>query len=116
MSLDAHEGYLKYRGKCKEMSEALVAENPDLRLVRGHYWDPWWNREEPHWWCVDADGVIHDPTREQFPSKGVTEFYTEFNGMVACEQCGDAVEEANAVACGNYMTCSNRCAHRLVGL
>jgi hypothetical protein len=30
--------YMKYRGKCKEMSEALVKENPKLRLVRGHYY------------------------------------------------------------------------------
>ena len=41
--MDEQSDYLKYRGKCKEMSEALVANNPALRLVRGHYWCPIWN-------------------------------------------------------------------------
>ena len=34
------------RGKCKEYSEQLVTERPDLRLVRGHYWCPIWNSNE----------------------------------------------------------------------
>ncbi len=31
--------YLKYRGKCKEMSEQLCATDPTLTLVRGYYVD-----------------------------------------------------------------------------
>ena len=33
------DDYQRYRGKCKEMSEALIAADPSLRLVRGHYYD-----------------------------------------------------------------------------
>lgn len=32
--------YAKYRGKCKEMSEEAVAQDPSLRLVRGYYHCP----------------------------------------------------------------------------
>ncbi|HNV67896.1 MAG TPA: hypothetical protein PKN60_12325, partial [Bacteroidales bacterium] len=63
--------YLKFRGKCKEMSEAAVLEDPTLRLVRGHYWCPLWDRNEQHWWCVKPDGTIVDPTARQFPSRGL---------------------------------------------
>ena len=38
--------YLKYRGKCKEFCEELVRENPDLTMVRGHYWCPNSNKSE----------------------------------------------------------------------
>ena len=41
---EAHEGYTKFRGKCKQMSEEAVAADPTLRLVRGHYFCPFWAR------------------------------------------------------------------------
>jgi hypothetical protein len=107
--------YLKYRGKCKEMSEALVAEDPTLTLVRGHYFCPIWNRDEPHWWCVKQDGTIVDPTARQFPSAGGG-IYTPFNGMVACAECGKEVPEADAVFDSNYAFCSGKCNMRFVGL
>lgn len=47
--------YLKFRGKCKELSEAACAEDPSLALVRGHYYCPIWNVTEPHWWTVRPD-------------------------------------------------------------
>jgi hypothetical protein len=49
--------YEKYRGKCKEMSEALVLENPTLILIRGRYHCPFWG-EQAHWWCKKSDGTI----------------------------------------------------------
>lgn len=109
------EGYRRFRGRCKELSEALVAENPTLTLVRGHYFCPIWNRDEPHWWAVAQDGTIHDPTRHQFPSAGHGE-YTPFDGTVTCAECGNDVPEAQAVPMGNYACCSERCARRLVGI
>jgi hypothetical protein len=108
------EDYKKYRGKCREMSEALVAENPALTLVRGHYLCPFWG-EQAHWWCKDAEGNIVDPTARQFPSKG-NGLYVEFDGFFTCENCGKRVAEEDAVPCGRYPTCSQRCAMRLVGL
>lgn len=107
--------YLQFRGKCKELSEAEVARDPSLRLVRGHYFCPLWNREEPHWWCVRPDGAIVDPSARQFPSKG-TGIYTEFNGMVSCAQCGKEVPEEEARFDSRYAFCSSRCNMRFVGL
>lgn len=108
--------YLKYRGKCKEFAEALSKEN-GYTLVRGWYYDPIWNREEAHWWCVDAEGNIHDPTSKQFPSGGVAEFYRPFEGYFECAECGAKVKEADVVDMGNsYTVCSDRCALALVGL
>ena len=108
--------YQKYRGKCKEFCEELVKKCPDLRMVRGHYWDPIWNRDEPHWWCVDKDGVINDPTRFQFPSGGVAEYYTEFDGNVDCAECSKTMKEDDASFYGNYAFCSSKCTMRFVGL
>jgi hypothetical protein len=112
----SESNYSRYRGKCKEMSEALVAENPVLRLVRGHYWEPMWNRDEPHWWCVNPDGEIIDPTRLQFPSGGIAEFYTEFDGTCECANCGKEFNEQDGRFDSNYAFCSSSCNMRFVGL
>lgn len=106
--------YLKYRGKCKEMSEELCASNPTLRLVRGHYWCPIWG-DQPHWWCKQPDGTVIDPSKNQFPSKGCGT-YTEFNGIIPCSNCGKAVTEEEADIEGNYAFCSYECHGRFVGV
>jgi hypothetical protein len=66
------DDYAKYRGRCREMSEALCAQDSTLTLVRGHYFCPFWG-EQAHWWCQRSDGTIVDPTARQFPSKGAGE-------------------------------------------
>lgn len=109
-----NDDYAKYRGKCKEMSEALVAQDPTLRLVRGYYYDYDWGRQQ-HWWCEKPDGTVVDPTKDQFPSRGLG-IYEEFDGTVECEECGRVVQEGDAVMCGNYPCCSDICACRLVGV
>lgn len=111
----AAEGYRLYRGRCKELSDAACAADPTLRLVRGHYWCPMWNTEEPHWWTVRQDGSIYDPSREQFPSRG-SGVYTEFNGLIPCAECGKEVREEDADIDGNYAFCSYRCHGRFVGV
>ena len=107
--------YLQYRGRCKELSEAAVAQDPTLKLTKGHYFCPIWNSEEPHWWCVRPDGSIHDPSAKQFPSKGLG-IYTEFDGTFECAECGKAVAEDDALYESNYAFCSSRCLMRFVGL
>lgn len=107
--------YLRYRGKCKEMSEAAVADDPTLTLVRGWYYCPIWNREEQHWWYKRADGSIHDTTAKQFPSAGAGE-YREFDGWTVCEQCGKDIHEDEMIPCGPYPVCSSQCGRRLVGV
>ena len=110
--------YIIYRGKCKEACEALQKVIPELELVRGHYFDCVWNSNEAHWWLVDSDGNIVDPTANQFPTKGkMTDMYVPFNGIISCEQCGKSTKEEDAIIMGNghYAVCSNSCAQKLVG-
>lgn len=111
--MNTETDYAKYRGKCKGMAEAAVAANPALRLVRGHYYCPFWG-EQPHWWCVDENGEIHDPTAAQFPSKGAGE-YVEFNGMISCEYCGEEVAEKDACIVHGHAYCSEKCYGHDVG-
>lgn len=108
--------YLKFRGKCKELSEALAAKHPNYTLVRGFYYEPLWSREEQHWWCVDEQGTIHDPSRKQFPSGGIPEFYKAFDGMIDCAECGNQVAEDQARLDGRYAFCSYECNGKFVGV
>ncbi len=107
--------YQKYRGKCKEMSEALCKENPELTLVRGHYYCPIWDSDEPHWWCTKPDGTIVDPTKLQFPSKGHG-IYTPFNGYCECANCGKEILEEEATTDGRFAFCSLTCYGQFVGV
>lgn len=112
-----NDNYLKFRGKCKELCEEAIKEDPTLRLVRGHYWCPMWNSEEQHWWTVREDGSIYDPSVLQFPSGATgTGIYTEFNGVVECAECGKEVLEENARFDGRYAFCSHTCICKFVGL
>lgn len=99
--------YMKYRGRCKEMSEELISRRPELILVRGYYLCPSWGKQ-PHWWCVDKDGTVIDPTKDQFPSKGFGE-YVEFDGFFDCSNCGKRVSEEECNPYGNYVFCSGEC-------
>lgn len=112
--MDNIEGYIKYRGKCKELAEQAVEQDITLTLVRGHYWCPFWGLQ-PHWWCVTPDGDVYDPTAAQFPSNGEGD-YIPFNGIVECSQCGKETSESEAYLHGNYALCSLECQFRFVGL
>lgn len=107
--------YLRYRGKCKEASEALIAADPSLKLVRGHYYCPIWGEQE-HWWCKKPDGTIVDPTKNQFPSRGIGE-YVEFDGNVACSNCGKVMREDQVYSAeSRYIFCSYECHGQFVGV
>ncbi len=107
--------YEQYRGKCKELAEQWVAEHAEYTLVRGSYFCPIWNREEAHWWTTAPDGSIHDPSAKQFPSKGLG-LYTPFDGYLECAECGQLIEETDAIGYGNYAFCSGGCVSRFVGV
>jgi len=106
---DAVTGYAEFRGRCKEMSEALVASDPSLSLKRGHYFEPAWGGDQPHWWCEDIDGNVVDPSKGQFPSNG-TSIYTEFDGFVDCTNCRKEIHEDEIYAAfGSRVYCSYDC-------
>lgn len=79
-------------GYCKPVCQEMNKVFPELKLVRGHYYDASWG-ERMHWWLVDPDGNIIDPTAIQFPSKGKgvyipwDESQPEPTGK--CRQCGE---------------------------
>ena len=106
-----------YRGKCKEMAQAAIADDPSLRLVRGFYTCPIWNKREQHWWTVRPDGTIYDPSCAQFPSNGMGE-YEEFNGEWTCDECGSQFAEGanESQYHGKYAFCSTTCLMKFVGL
>jgi hypothetical protein len=106
--------YLKYRGKCKEYAEAACQNDNSLILVRGYYHCPIWGKQA-HWWTKRHDGTIYDPTRKQFQSGGISEFYEEFDGFVECSNCGKRIHENEADIEGNYAFCSYECHGKFVG-
>lgn len=106
--------YLRYRGKCKILSEELIAKDNTLTLVRGYYYCPIWNSNEQHWWTIKSDGTIVDPTSRQFPSNGHG-IYTPFNGICVCEQCGKEIIESEAYIDGHHVFCTSTCYARCIG-
>lgn len=108
------EDYKKFRGKCKQLAEAAVKNDPSLKLVRGYYYCPVWG-EQPHWWTIRPDGTIFDPTAAQFPSNGKG-YYVEFSGIIQCSECGKTMKEEEASFDSNYCFCSPSCHMRFVGL
>lgn len=93
-------------GRCKEVTEQMVAAFPELARVRGHYYCWSWG-ERAHWWLVDEQGEIVDPTAEQFPSKGCGEYAVWIEGSPeptkVCPNCGENVYDGNTCcseACG----------------
>ncbi len=109
------EGYKTFRGRCKELSEQACSSDPSLKLVRGHYFCPLWNRNEQHWWTVRPDGSIYDPSARQFPSAG-NGVYTPFDGMVTCDQCSKVVPEKEATIESRYAFCCGVCFGKFVGV
>lgn len=106
--------YMQFRGKCKKLCIDLIEKNPELTLIRGHYFCPLWNKEEQHFWCVNKQGDVVDPSKKQFPSKGHG-IYTPFNGIVYCEMCSKEMKEEEVFYWqGKYPTCSDKCAYNLI--
>lgn len=107
--------YAEYRGKCKELSEALCHQDKSLTLVRGFYHCPMWGKQH-HWWVKDSNGNIIDPTIKQFPTEGIAAEYEEFNGVCECDQCGKEFNETDGKFESNYAFCSGECLCKFVGL
>jgi len=106
--------YLKYRGKCKEISEAYIKKHPHCKLVKGWYNCPFWGPQE-HYWIKDDKENIIDLTKNQFPSKGIGE-YKEYDGYMPCEYCGKETKEENIYFVEHHTYCSSDCYVKDVGL
>jgi hypothetical protein len=100
--------YLQYRGKCKELSEKLCADDKSLTLVRGWYHCPVWGKQA-HWWTVQADGTVIDPTVRQFPTHGAGATYEPYDGTIVCEYCSKIVHEQDAYFVEHHAYCCGEC-------
>ena len=89
-------------GKCSQITMDMANAFPSLRRVRGHYYCPVWG-ERAHWWLVDEDGTVIDPTAAQFPSRGMgpyvpwDESQPEPTGM--CPNCGGPCYNGDTLCC-----------------
>ena len=100
------------RGRCQSFVKEFIARFPELTAVPGHCGtEGWWNE---HWWCVDRDGNVVDPTNDQFGSN--LEYEPLSTGRIPykigrCMQCGvDIMSDDTPESAG---CCSASCAARL---
>lgn len=63
--------YMKYRGKCKELCEQAIKDDTTLTLIRGHYFCPIWNKDEPHWWTKKQMVLYLTHLQNSFHQKGL---------------------------------------------
>lgn len=94
------------RGTCQETAQAMVKDFPELTRVRGFYNDVL-QGERPHWWCVDLEGEIVDPTAAQFAPCGEYLPYDESLGEPRgqCLNCGGLMYDTPLVV----GVCSEAC-------
>lgn len=99
-------------GDCKKITEAMAAEFPELKRVRGHYYCMIWG-ERGHWWLTDSEGQIVDPTCQQFPSRGGGRYVPWDEGTEEptgrCPNCGGLIFGGGQVcsdACGDELASS----------
>lgn len=86
-------GGFKTLGRCQQASREMKAAFPELEIVKGHVHcpEPWGKRG--HWWLVDPEGNIVDPTAAQFPLIFEYEPYREGDEIRVgtCMDCGEAL-------------------------
>lgn len=77
-------------GMCKEFCNKMLAEFPELKLVRGHVYLPKCDEAWPHWWLLSDDEIV-DPTISQFPSMILYEPHDENEPEPTgrCLNCGE---------------------------
>lgn len=106
-------------GRCAEAVQEMAAAFPALRVAKGHVDVPGWGRRG-HWWLVDKDGQIVDPTAGQFPAIFGYEEYQDGQEIRVgtCMNCGEgtyaySMAEAEAIAGCPPSVCSPDCERAL---
>jgi hypothetical protein len=88
------------RNQCHAFCK-IFAERFGLTIVSGFYVLDDYPHE--HWWCVDADGNIIDPTSQQFREGGSYSPAAEKKYKMqtgTCPECGMALYEGDGDFCG----------------
>lgn len=95
-------------GCCHEACLAMRMAFPELRLVRG--WVELYGSDvRTHWWLADVQGVVVDPTVDQFKASHGVWRYLELGPdtpepIGKCIFCGDFIAPG-----GPLPHCSDRC-------
>ena len=92
-------------GKCYEATSEMIKTFPELKRIRGHVRHILSNKVSPHWWCINAEGIVFDPTSIQFVAiiKYIPHDETQPEPTGKCSNCGEY--------CFNYeAVCSDKCA------
>lgn len=81
----------KPHGRCKEASEQMNKQFPELIIVPGFVYTDWGRRE--HFWLKDQSGEIVDPTASQF---NIIFEYEEWKPgtpvrVGRCKDCGEDI-------------------------
>lgn len=91
--------------KCKEATEAMNQQFPELIKVRGHVVPALHSQQRPHWWLIDPKTQeVIDPTESQFLIilKYIPHDETQPEPTGKCPNCGGY--------CYNYSSvCSDKC-------
>lgn len=96
---------------CGNAVQKMKEVFPELEVKAG------WISGSEHWWCVDPQGNIVDPTLVQYIGRGIKPpfHYKEFQpGMLVrvgrCMNCGDDIYKQVQTLEGNRVSiCSNAC-------
>lgn len=78
-------------GKCKDAAKEMASAFPELTVTRGHVQCSWGKRG--HWWLLDPEGTIVDPTASQFPDIFEYEQWQPGDTVRVgkCMECGDEI-------------------------
>lgn len=105
--------------KCEEWTIEMQAAFPELQRVRGYVFLSA-GYERPHWWLIDEDGAVVDPTHKQWVDGS---YYPPGTVVLSYEPLDEEYEAAHPVqgkcmSCGElsrYLSwaCSKKCAIEL---
>ena len=96
------------KGRCGPWSKRFTEQFPQLRAERGFYngWE--------HWWCVDTDGSIVDPTVQQFGVESgdpshykILDLEKDEVYLGRCANCGESIY--GPAKRGQQGICSDAC-------
>lgn len=110
-------------GKCRGAVEDMKAHFPELKIEKGYVVHPFIQPDTlikndfhgvPHWWLIDEEGSIVDPTESQFPKPlEYSPYSEELHGLLPvgkCMECGDLFYPPKEP--GNF--CDEECSDRFM--
>jgi hypothetical protein len=89
------------KNHCTFATSEMIKAFPELKREKGYVWviTDFGSKSDEHWWCIDPDGNIVDPTASQYREVCFYEPYNEKDhGPLPtgkCMDCGEYVYDNN---------------------